>query len=79
MNKYLNIYYWTRKLLVNNIFSKFFSQSFLNKLVFKANCKFLFYLFLNNVKKRQIYLQRVLGFANALLGKKSSYRPKIKN
>jgi len=36
MNKYLNIYYWTRKLLVNSIFSKFFSQSFLNKLVFKA-------------------------------------------
>ena len=36
MNKYLNIYYRTRKLLVNSIFSRFFSQNFLNKLVFKA-------------------------------------------
>ena len=36
MNKYLNIYYWIRKLLVNSIFSRFFSQGFLNKLVFKA-------------------------------------------
>ena len=45
----------------------------------KANCKFLLYIFLNKTKKRQIYLNRVLGFASALLGKKSSYRPKIKN
>jgi GT2 family glycosyltransferase len=43
----------------------------------KANFKFLFYLFLNKPKKKQIYLQRVLGFINALLGKKSFYRPKI--
>ena len=43
----------------------------------KANFKFLFYLFLNKPKKKQIYLQRVLGFVNALLGKKSFYRPKI--
>jgi len=43
----------------------------------KANFKFLFYLFLNKPKKKQIYLQRVLGFVSALLGKKSFYRPKI--
>jgi N-acetylglucosaminyl-diphospho-decaprenol L-rhamnosyltransferase len=42
-----------------------------------AILKFLFYLFFNNTKKKQIYLQRVLGFVYALLGKKSSYRPKI--
>ena len=42
----------------------------------KANFKFLFYLLLNRKKKKQIYLQRVLGFINALLGKKSSYRPR---
>ncbi len=45
----------------------------------KANFKFLFYLFLNRKKKKQIYLQRMLGFINAFLGKKSSYRPKINN
>ena len=28
-------------------------------------------------KKKNIYLQRVLGFSNALLGRNSSYRPKI--
>ena len=27
--------------------------------------------------EKQIYLQRVLGFLNAVFGKKSSYRPKI--
>ena len=39
--------------------------------------KFLIYLSLNKVKKKQIYLQRVLGFTNALIGKNSYYRPKI--
>jgi len=58
-----------------------FFVAFINGLpiFFKANFKFLFYLFLNRTKKRQIYLQRVLGFTNALLGKKSFYRPKINN
>ena len=42
-----------------------------------ANLKFLFYLILNQNKKKQIYLQRVLGFVSAMLGKSSSYRPKI--
>ena len=31
-----------------------------------ANLKFLFYLFLNKNKKKQIYLQRVLGFINTV-------------
>ena len=57
-----------------------FFNAFINgfPVFLKANFKFLFYLFLNKPKKKQIYLQRVLGFVSALLGKKSFYRPKIK-
>ena len=44
---------------------------------FSAFLKFLFFLFLKKKEKKQIYLQRVLGFTNALIGKKSFYRPKI--
>ena len=43
-----------------------------------AILKVLFY-FLINSKKKGIYLHRVLGFLNALLGKKSYHRPKIDN
>jgi N-acetylglucosaminyl-diphospho-decaprenol L-rhamnosyltransferase len=43
-----------------------------------AVLKVLFYSLLNK-KKKQIYLQRCLGYINGLLGKKSKYRPKIKN
>ena len=43
-----------------------------------AILKVLFY-FLINKKKKRIYFHRVLGFLNALLGKKSYYRPKIDN
>ncbi len=39
--------------------------------------KFFFYLIMNNKFKKDIYRQRVQGFICALLGKKSSYRPKI--
>ena len=39
--------------------------------------KFLIYLLLNRVEKKNIYFQRILGFINAFLGKSSSYRPKI--
>ncbi len=42
-----------------------------------AILKFSLYLFLNQTKKKQIYSQRILGFINALLGKKSFYRAKI--
>ena len=41
--------------------------------------KFLLYMLLNNVKKKQIYLHRVSGFVNALTGKNSFYRAKINN
>jgi N-acetylglucosaminyl-diphospho-decaprenol L-rhamnosyltransferase len=58
-----------------------FFAAFLNGLpnFLSAIFKFLFYLLLHKDKKRNIYLQRVLGFMNAMLGKKSSYRPKINN
>ena len=38
--------------------------------------KFIFYLILNN-KKKNIYFKRSMGSINAILGKSSSYRPKI--
>ena len=43
-----------------------------------AVIKIIFYTFINH-KKRNIYFHRLSGFLNALLGKKSFYRPKIKN
>jgi N-acetylglucosaminyl-diphospho-decaprenol L-rhamnosyltransferase len=43
-----------------------------------AFLKVLFYFFINQ-KQKKIYLQRCLGFTNAMLGKKSGYRPKINN
>ena len=43
-----------------------------------AILKVLFYFLINN-KKKGIYFHRVLGFLNALLGKKSYHRPKIDN
>jgi len=39
--------------------------------------KFLFNLMVNNNQKKKIYLNRVLGFVNALAGRKSYLRPKI--
>ena len=39
----------------------------------------LLFSYLINHKKKRIYLHRVLGFLNALFGKKSYYRPKINN
>jgi len=41
-----------------------------------ATFKMLFYFFINK-RKKEIYLFRVLGFLNAIIGKKSFYRPKI--
>ena len=43
-----------------------------------AILKVLFYFLINN-KKKGIYFHRVLGFLNALFGKKSYHRPKIDN
>tara|TARA_Y100000992_G_scaffold285423_1_gene236377 strand:+ start:1419 stop:2309 length:891 start_codon:yes stop_codon:yes gene_type:complete len=42
-----------------------------------AIIKFLFYLLILKRKKSKVYLNRVLGFINALLGKRSSYRPNL--
>ena len=39
--------------------------------------KFLFYMILRKQYKREIYFNRSLGFLNALLGRKSTYRPKL--
>ena len=39
--------------------------------------KFLFYLLINNKKKRKIYFNRASGFYNAYLGKSSWYRPNL--
>ena len=42
-----------------------------------AIIKFFFYSLLLNRKKSKIYLNRILGFVSALLGKKSLYRPNL--
>ena len=41
--------------------------------------KFLFYLLINNKKKKKIYFNRASGFYNAFLGKASWYRPNLGN
>ena len=41
--------------------------------------KFLFYLLINNKKKKKIYFNRASGFYNAFLGKASWYRPNLDN
>ena len=42
-----------------------------------AKIKFIYYLIIFNHHKRKIYLMRLLGLIYSMLGKKSSYRPKI--
>ena len=69
------------------VWSKFYFNKkhygFLNSLMislptfFSAVIKYLFY-FLFNKKKKEIYLHRAKGFLNAILGKKSFFRPIIK-
>ena len=44
---------------------------------FSAVLKFIFYFLINKKDKKEIYLHRILGFINSLLGKKSSYRARI--
>ncbi|MDC3071554.1 glycosyltransferase [Candidatus Pelagibacter sp.] len=44
---------------------------------FSAILKFIFYFLINKKDKKEIYLHRILGFINSLLGKKSSYRARI--
>ena len=70
------------------VWSKFYFNKkhygFLNSLIvslptfLSAVIKYIFY-FLINKKKKEIYLHRAKGFLNAILGKKSFFRPKIKN
>ena len=43
-----------------------------------ACVKFIVFFFINK-RKRDLYLHRILGFSNALLGRTSHYRPKINN
>ena len=69
------------------VWSKFYYNKkhygFLNSLMatfptfFSAVMKYFFY-FLFNKKKKEIYLHRAKGFLNAILGKKSFFRPLIK-
>ena len=44
---------------------------------FLSIIKCLFYLFINNKKKKKIYYNRASGFYNALVGNSSWYRPKL--
>jgi N-acetylglucosaminyl-diphospho-decaprenol L-rhamnosyltransferase len=44
-----------------------------------ASIKFLLYSLILNKGKSKIYFNRILGFSNALIGKKSHYRPKLNN
>tara|TARA_B100002051_G_scaffold266357_1_gene293424 strand:- start:552 stop:1445 length:894 start_codon:yes stop_codon:yes gene_type:complete len=45
---------------------------------FSAMLKYVFYLIIFNTKKRKIYLHRVMGYLNAVIGRKSFFRPNIK-
>ena len=44
-----------------------------------ASIKFLLYSLILNKGKSKIYFNRILGFSNALMGKRSHYRPKLNN
>jgi len=44
---------------------------------FLSVIKFIFYLLVNNKKKKKIYFNRASGFYNALLGRSSWYRPNL--
>ena len=46
---------------------------------FSSTIKFFMYFLMKKNNEKKIYLQRVLGYLNAVAGKKSSYRPKILN
>ena len=44
-----------------------------------SSIRFLFYLLINNKRKKKIYFNRASGFYNALMGKSSWYRPNLDN
>ena len=54
---------------INDGFIKFILNTF----------KYLFFLLINRKYKKKIYFHRMSGFFNALIGKKSWYRPNFKN
>jgi len=54
---------------INDGFIKFILNTF----------KYLFFILVNNKYKKKIYYNRISGFYNALIGKKSWYRPNFKN
>ncbi len=63
-------------------FKKNYSFIYALKKIFKnfisSFLKVIFYFIIFNSKKRKIYYQRLSGIFNAICGKKSWYRPKIK-
>ena len=63
-------------------FKKNYSFVYALKKIFKnfisSFLKVIFYFIIFNSKKRKIYYQRLSGIFNAICGKKSWYRPKIK-
>ena len=50
-----------------------------SKKFFSSIFKFIFYSLLFNKEKKEIYRQRFLGLFNSIIGKKSWYRPNVKN
>ena len=50
-----------------------------SKKLFSSLFKIFFYTLVFNINKRKIYLQRLSGLYNSIIGKNSWYRPKIKN
>ncbi len=55
----------------------FFALIYILPNFLSAIIKFTIYFLLNKKEKKEIYLHRILGCTNALLGNKSFYRPKI--
>ena len=50
-----------------------------SKKFFSSIFKFTFYSLFFNKEKKEIYKQRFLGLFNSIIGKKSWYRPNVKN
>ena len=83
IKKKFNLSYWLRKIYTSKFYFKRKHYGYLNALIscfpkfLSSILKFLFYMILIKQYKREIYFNRALGFLNALLGRKSTYRPKL--
>ncbi len=78
-DKLRNWHWMWSKFYYNKKYKGFFIATILGLPKFITSLlKFLFYLLIQNRQKKIIYYFRVLGFCNALFGKKSHYRPIIK-